>query len=221
MSRLFSWDPKFLLILTLQSFSPSLGHRSVNKIFHDTTTVRALVLSNTFQEVSSTQTCKRPKRWQTVASVSRIPGKEMKFAIQDISNFSLISFKRLRDMKSRWAWRDEKDKRGTRFLSISHVDFPLCFTDPGKYRSVVLIDRKPIKIQYVSVNADERRLPWLFYYLLVHDLYEKSVSSLLASVWCMAKFLSMTFNTDHNYFRLNSFIIWIITLLLFLSILNI
>lgn len=173
-------------------------------------------MSNTFQEVSSTQTCKRPKRWQTVASASRTPESErerergMKFAIQGIPNFSLISFKRPRDMKSRWAWRDEKDERGTRFLPISHVDFPLCFTDPGKYRSVVLIDRKPIKIQYVSVNADERRLPWLFYYFLVHDLYEKSVSSLLASVWCMAKFLSMTFNTGRNYFRLYSFIIWII-----------
>lgn len=147
--------------------------------------------------------------------ISRTPGKEMKFAIQGMPNFSLISFKRPRDMKSRWAWRGWK--RWERFLPISHVDFPLCFTDPEKYRSVVLIDRKPIKIQYVSVNADERRLPWLFYYLLVHDLYEKSVSSLLAFLWCMAKFLSLTFNTDRNYFCLNSFIIWIITFTFYFS----
>lgn len=29
-----------------ESFFPSLGHRSVNKIFHDTTTVRALVVEH-------------------------------------------------------------------------------------------------------------------------------------------------------------------------------
>lgn len=79
-----------------------------------------------------------------------------------------------------------------RFLQISRLIFHYISLIPWNHRHTLtaLIDRNPIKIQYVSVNTDERRLPWIFYYLFVHNLYASTWMKNLSRV----SFLRMMYN---------------------------